>query len=202
MKVPLKFRNKKAILIATGPSLTTEVIETIRQYKDDFIIFGCNDSYKVVDFLDIHYACDTAWWRMWGEDLKEKRPNLESWTQCEVSAKDFDLKHIKGKFAKGLSVGSEIIHFGHNSGFQLLNLAFLMGCNKFILAGYNMQAVGGSRHYFGEHPDGLSRTSPYPRFIESFATVQPEIKPLIVNCTPQTALTIFRRNDLEEELRL
>ena len=193
-----KYKNKKAILIATGPSLTEEVIETIRPYKDDFVIFGCNDSYKVVDFLDFHYACDNKWWEFHYDTFKEKYPHLQAWTQ----AKEYQdkLTIIKGKPAKGLSLDSSLIHWGSNSGYQLLNIAFLMGCSKFILVGYNMQAIKGKKHYFGEHPPGLSKNSPYNKFVAAFNTIQPEIKELIINCTPNSALKMFKQKDLREVL--
>jgi len=192
------YKNKKAILIATGPSLTEEVIETIRPYKDDFIIFGCNNSYEVVDFLDFHYACDKLWWDLHYDTFKEKYPELQSWTQAK-EYKD-KLTVVEGKSDRGLSLDSSLIHWGSNSGYQLLNIAFLMGCSKFILVGYNMQAVDGKRHYFGEHPGGLSRNSPYNKFVTAFNTIQPEIKELIINCTPNSALTMFKFNELKEEL--
>jgi len=198
--VPLKYRNKKAILIATGPSLTEEVIETIRPYKDRFIIFGCNDSYRVVDFLNVHYACDKQWWDKWGENLKETQPRLYSWTQDKNSATKYGVKHTAGKHQRGLSLNSEMIHFGSNSGYQLLNLAFLMGCSKFILVGYNMQVVDNKRHFFGDHPKGLNNSSPYNRFIQAYNTIQQPIKDLVVNCTPNSALDCFKFSILEKEL--
>jgi len=201
MKIPLKYRNKPAILIATGPSLTEEVIEIIRPYKDDFIIFGCNDSYKVIDFLDLHYACDKAWWDLHAESFREKYPDLEAWTQSEeYKNSEFNLNVIAGVSERGLSLDSSLIHWGKNSGYQLLNIAFLMGCNKFLLVGYNMQRVNGKMHYFGDHPAELSRSSPYDKFVRSFNTIQPEIKELIVNCTPESALIMFQYKDLQEEL--
>jgi hypothetical protein len=195
-----KFKNKKAILIASGPSLTEEVIETIRPYKDHFVIFGCNDVYKVVDYLDVHYACDTRWWDAWGEHFKAIRPNLESWTQCEISAKKYSVNYIKGLHKQKLSTNSTYIHYGANSGFQQLNLAFLMGCSKFILVGYNMQKVSKKSHFFGDHPQALNRNSPYTRFAENFSNIQKEIQNLIVNSTPNSALTFFNYQSIEEVL--
>lgn len=200
--IPLKYRNKEAILIATGPSLDERTVDIIRKYKDRFIIFGCNDSYRLVDFLNVHYACDKQWWSMWGEDFKRERPNLYSWTQDKSSAIEFKVNYTNGKHQRGMSLDGNFIHFGSNSGYQLLNLAFLMGCKKFILVGYNMQVVDNKRHFFGDHPKGLNNSSPYPRFIKAYETIQPAIKELVVNCTPNSALTCFRQNDLEKELRL
>ena len=196
-----EYRNKPAILIATGPSLTEGVVETIRKYKNDYIIFGCNDSYALVDFLDVHYACDLRWWDHHHEIVEDLRPGLRKITQDEAAAKKYNLELIKGKYQPKLSVDPNHIHYGSNSGYQLLNLAFLMGCNKFILVGYNMQKVANKAHFFGDHPKPMKSNSPYTKFVSAFETIQKEIKPFIVNCTPNSALKNFRYNDLEDELR-
>lgn len=201
MKIPLNYRNKTFVLFATGPSLTTEVIELLRPYKDEFIMMGCNDCYKVVDYLHEHYACDDKWWRHHGEALRELRPELSCWSQAGQELCDqYNVTHVDGKHLEGLSLNSSYIHYGSNSGFQSLNLAFLMGGNRFILVGYNMKPVGGLTHYFGDHPAGLKVTSPYAQFTAAYSKIQPTIKDLIINCTPDSALTMFKYKDLKEVL--
>jgi ABC-type uncharacterized transport system substrate-binding protein len=61
---------------------------------------------------------------------------------------------------------------------------------------------GKQKHYFGDHPTGVNRSSTYDKFIKAYNTIQPEIKELIINCTPDSALTTFKYNDLEKELIL
>lgn len=150
-----EYKNKKFILLATGPSLTEEVVETIRPHKDKFVIFGINDAYKVVDYLDVHYACDTKWWKMWGDDFRAKYPELPSWTQCKTSAEKYSLKYTRGAHKKDFSLDPNLIHFGANSGYQALNIAFLMGGFRFYLVGYNMQPVGKQKHFLGTTRQGL-----------------------------------------------
>jgi hypothetical protein len=198
--VPLKFRNKKAILFATGPTLKTEEIDFVRDNRtDDFVIFGCNDSYRFVDYLDVHYACDTAWWQQWGNDIKLKFPGLEKWTQCKKTAIKYKINHISGRGGEGLSMRSNTIHFGSNSGFQQLNLAFLMGCKEFYLIGYTMGKVDGLSHVFGDHPGSLQKNSPYTKFVRQFTTIQKEVKPLIHCSTTQSKLKgVFQMTPVEE----
>jgi len=198
--IPRKYEGRPIVLCATGPSLTEEVIKTIEEFKDKVVVFGINDSYKIIDFLDEFYACDTRWWKMHGKEFKEKYPNLSAWTQCQSSAKEFNLQHIKGRHSKAFSESPGIIHFGKNSGFQALNIAYLMGGSKFILTGYNMQKVGDKSHFFGDHPASLNKNSPYNDFVKNFSTIQLEIGRMIVNCTPNSALNIFEKADLRETL--
>lgn len=199
--IPIKYENKSAILFATGPSLTEEVVETIRPYKDKFVMFGCNDAYTIVDFLDEHYACDNNWWSHNGEKFREVRPELSSWSQAvDTVLEPFNVTHIDGAHKEKLSTNNAFIHYGSNSGFQTLNLAYLMGIRRFLLVGYNMRMVGGKKHFFGDHPAPLNKSSPYNQFVNAFKTVQPEIKQLIINCTPNSALDMFTFMDLEEAL--
>ena len=201
--IPIKYPDKPAILFATRPSLTEEVVETIRPYKDKFVMFGCNNAYDIVDYLDEHYACDNNWWTEYGTTFREKFPTLSSWSQAPESILEpFNVTHVKGAHKQELSTNNNLIHFGSNSGFQLLNLAFLLGCRKFLLVGYNMQNVGGKKHFFGNHPGRLDKNSPYPQFVRAYSQIQENIKELIVNCTPDSALTMFRQGDLREELVL
>ena len=199
-KIPHKYRNKKFILCATGPSLTPEVIETIRRYKDDHVIFGINDSYRIIDFLDEHYACDEKWWHAWGKDFREKYPSLSAWAYGD-NAEEYGVKVVKGFHNSGLSLRQDKLHYGANSGYQALNIAFLMGGRKFILVGYNMQKVKQVSHFFGDHYQGMNNSSPYDLFIKNYSTIQEPIKNLVVNCTPNSALNCFRKADLEEELQ-
>lgn len=200
--VPLKYPNKKFILAATGPSLTEEVIETIRPYKDSFVILGINDAYKAIDFLDEHYACDQKWWNLHGKEFRQMYPDLSAWTgHAKKAAEEFGLNYVNGKHANDFSIQSNLIHYGSNSGYQALNLAFLMGGAKFLLVGYNMQPVGDKKHFFGDHPPGLNSNSPYASFVKNFNTIRPEIRKLVINCTTNTALTCFEQADLIETLK-
>jgi len=199
-KVPHKYRNKKFVLCATGPSLTEEVVETIRKYKDDHVIFGINDSYRIIDFLDEHYACDEKWWKAWGADFREKYPHLSAWAYGD-NASEYGVKVIKGFYNGGLSLRQDKIHYGSNSGYQALNIAFLMGGRKFILVGYNMQRIKNKTHFFGEHMHGMANNSPYNMIVQNYNTIQGPLTDLVGNCTENSALKCFRKGNLEEELQ-
>lgn len=204
MKIPCLYPNQTAVLFATGPSLSLDVVNNVRPYHENGKVraFGCNDTYKIVDFLDVHYACDKEWWEYNGnEALKTLSPACHVWTQSKESADKFSINHIPGSHDGGLYIKDRSkIHFGANSGFQLVNVAYHYGIRKFILVGYNMGIKGNMTHFFGNHPGRLQKSSPFPRFIEAFRGIQPEIRDMIVNCTPNTSLTVFRVNNLIKEL--
>jgi hypothetical protein len=203
--IPEKYPKEAAVLFATGPSLNKKDIELVKEYHEKGLVraFGCNDSYRVVNYLDVLYACDGQWWDHHYDKVKEMC-SADLWTQeLRVKKKHKEINYIPGKFDKKLSLNPNIIHFGANSGFQLLNVAYLMGIRKFILLGYNMGAGGGPAHFFGHHPKGVKKgPSPWPRFIQAFNSVQNDIAKNIINCTEPSALECYKKMKLEEALNI
>ncbi len=200
-----RYEDRVGILFASGPSLTEEVVETIRPFHESgkVIAFGCNDSYRLVNYLDEFYACDKHWWDYHKDRFFDSRDmdKARLWTQDGATAQSLGINFIKGRYSnKGLSQDPALIHFGSNSGFQLLNIAMLMGIRKAILVGYNMQKVDTVSHFFGDHPGKLNKNSPYDKFREAFKQIKDNQKEMIVNCTPDSALKSFRKADLLEEL--
>lgn len=203
-EIPEKYLGDTAVLLASGPSLTDEVIEYIKPFHEQGIIrvFGLNDTFKICDFLDVFYACDPRWWDHNLEVLDHPCP--EKWTQDKnwgAKHKDLGIRTVSGGGGSGLSIRKHHIHYGSNSGFQLLNLAYHYGIRKFILLGYNMHVPKGMKqHFFGPHPKPLNTTDNYRGFCSQYDRISDEHKKMIVNCTDKTALKSFRQSLLELEL--
>lgn len=197
--IPKLYPNCEAILMAPGPSLTPEIVERVRQVQHRYVIIGVGDVYKIVDFMDEHYACDARWWNVHGDKINQLRPGLSSWCHDD-DGKKWGAKQINGKGNAGLSTDPKQIHHGSNSGYQAINLAYLWGCTKMILVGYNMMKVNGQSHFFKDREGNLQINSPYPSFAKKFASIQADIRENIVNCTHPTGITAFRRSTLDEEL--
>lgn len=211
-------QGKIAVCMASGPGLTPEVIEQVRPYQADgsVIVMGLNDVYRACNYLDEFYACDGHWWkyhlanpqddrhviddlsaegcRLWGNmtAVSDLKPHLDT------------VNILQGEGSKGFSTNPAFIHWGGNSGFQLLNLAYHLGVERMILAGYNMSVPNkmGAKghHFFGAHPKPMSQSAGYTGFVKNFNGIQTQIKTTIVNATPDTALTCFEKVDLQDEL--
>jgi hypothetical protein len=98
----------------------------------------------------------------------------------------------------GLSERDGVLHAGRNSGYQAINLAYLMGATRIGLLGYDMQGGG---HFFGRHPKSLRQNSDYSVFRAAFRTIQPhEYGIEIWNCTRDTGLDAFPCRSLESVL--
>jgi hypothetical protein len=204
--IPRIFEGDTAVLFATGPSLTPAVAAEVMAAAagSRLRLFGCNDAYRAVPVLDVHYACDFAWWRIHYPEVAQCQIAEGMWTQePSMSKSQFPLlRRIAGNSSPGLSDKQNMIHFGNNSGFQLINLAYLFGIKRMILCGYNMQVINKQKHFFGEHPQGLNRGGGYTGFAANFETIKPAKHGIeIINATPQTALHCFPKMDLTDALQ-
>jgi len=98
----------------------------------------------------------------------------------------------------GLSRRYGVLHRGKNSGYQAVNLAYLLGATVIILLGYDMR---GSGHFFGRHPEPLRRCRDYSAFVARFRTIDPsEYGIQIINCTPDSGVDAFERANLADIL--
>lgn len=169
-----------------------------------------SDAYRLLPEAEILYSCDRAWWlthngcpdfagARWSTHSEPDNPKRDlAWR--------FGLHVIEGRVStehSGFSLEPSFIRYGANSGFQAINLAILRYGRPLtvLLVGFDMQS-NGKRHFFGDHPEGLSNAGDFRRFIPFFrraAKLLPkDIE--IVNCTPGSALTCFPMARLEDAL--
>lgn len=85
-----------------------------------------------------------------------------------------------------------------NSGYQAVNLAYLLGAKRIVMLGFDMMDRGGEHHFHGNHR-GATLTNPnarlYRRWIDGFEKMHRLLKEEgveLINCSRRTALTIPR----------
>lgn len=193
-------RVDKYICVASGPSLTQEQLDYIKEHRTNHKVVVINDNYRLAPWADAHYACDGKWWNKYHTDVKKNYKGV-SFTQCKRSAANYNLNLIEGEHKKGLGKDNKI-HFGSNSGYQAINLCYLWGAKEIMLIGYDMKlAPDGTHHWFGNHPGTLHTNSPYEQFARNFINLAEDLTNEginVVNCTKSTALTCFKKQTLEE----
>lgn len=194
---PLKpyFEGEPGVVLGTGPSLAGVDVSGFR-------VFGINNTYRDFD-LDVHTACDPAWWAIYGDEVRSLR--ITSYTWDREVARQFGVTWIEGRWGDGLSTDPSYIHYGHSSSYQALGLARHYGCDPILLVGFDM-AYNGKRHYFeglsdepGEYPPALRKWSPFEGLIKCFGSIadQPGL-PRIINCTPNSQLKAFEFGHLSD----
>lgn len=204
----------RGIIVGTGPSLTTQTIERLKQTK--YPIFGCNNTYQELPLTAL-LACNPEWWDFyWPIDQRLRLGSFDKWTWDAPTAEKYNLKHIRGEWGDGLSTTPGVIHYGHSSGYQLLNLATVeYGITECVLIGYDLrypkgydgkrQITGGKRHYFSEYPQELQHWTTQnigPEgelngLLDCYKTIDTKgIR--IINCSPGSALDFFETGKIQD----
>lgn len=168
-----------------------------------FRYFGISDTYRICPWLDFFYACDHRWWEIHHSKVMEWGGSRNGYWCTEHRTKQVwpDLRWIRGSGKNGLSTDPGLIHYGGNSGYQLISFAFHTGVKQMILVGYNMMAVDKQQHFFGAHPQGLSRSTSYQGFARAFETINPtKYGVTIINATSPTALKAFPQMSLDDAI--
>lgn len=126
---------------------------------------------------------DRAFWDYYSKDIDKSFHGIKASNLPRNGVKDFPIHHYD------------------NSGAGAIALARYLGAKKIILLGYDCQITNGLKHWHGDHPKGLYNAGTMPKWFAHFENVAKDFKELeIINCSRQTALTMFKRENLEDTL--
>lgn len=194
----LDWTGKTCVIAASGPSLTVDQCRTAEFHNVPII--AVNSTYE--RFLSpIIYGCDYLFWRHYHAHIP-KRLWGQCWTQDRSSAERFNLNFVRQASRPGL--GHKALHVNGNSGAGAINLAYLFGCRRILLIGFDMKlGPKGERHWHKDHPAPLVQNQPFGEWLHKMDTLAKELKAAgvsVVNCTPGSALTVFPMSTLQKEL--
>lgn len=174
------------VCIASGPSLTSDDVEQVRHWHKHRYgrVIVTNTTWTIAPWADVLYAADRKWWDQY---LSTARHGFvgERVTHC----------HYPGiTRAESLNV--------YNSGANAIALAADRGAKRIILLGYDVSMDGALAHWHEDHPLPLKNANSIESWPKKFTQVAVAIagKSDVVNCSRRTALTIFRRGSLLDEL--
>ncbi len=202
------------VIIASGPSLTQADVDAVRGRARTVVV---NDNYRKAPWADVLYAADVEWWNY---HAKARRENDQTpWTQfpgmklsigrknASVGTKHHahlaDVGVLKNTGMEGLELKPDSLKHGMNSGAQAIGVAYHLGAARILLLGYDCKMTGGEAHWFGHHPSGLRRDSPYSSFKHCFELMAKDLTARgveVVNCSRETSLTCFRRSTIDAAL--
>jgi hypothetical protein len=194
------------VCLATGPSLTPEDVAYVRGKA---AVIAVNDAHRLAPWADVLYSGDRYWWRHYR--------GVPSFTGYKVG-----IEHATGRHDRAVaklvpellwmrvtghhgveSAATGLRTCGHNSGGQAVNLAVHLGARRIVLLGYDMGVPGAKRHFFGDHPVGLSNTHNFPTWRTAFRTMTAPLTALgvaVLNCSRSTSLDAFPLAVLEDVL--
>lgn len=208
--VPRDWKGQTAAILASGPSLTREQCEAVRDKCR--VIAVNNQGIDTVDsvsgqlvqamapWADVLFAADIKWWNHY----QDRALKFEGRKVCIVHRRNFPQVY-------SLQRSSELVFdprpthlvFGGNSGYMALHLAVHFGAKRILLCGYDMKDSGGRKHWFGNHSGKLNSKARYHYWIRSFDRLAPRLAKMkveVINCSTNTALRCFPRTTLEKAL--
>jgi hypothetical protein len=189
------------VVLASGPSLTTEQVDHVRRAVGIKSIV-VNSTYETFPEADVLYGGDFLWWKANYLDVR-KHFKGECWTQDRTSADRYGLRWVKGVNRDGLSL-KDFIHLNGNSGMQAVNLAYLWGFRRILLLGFDMRlGPKGEKHWHADHPAPLVQAQVFSEWVHKGAKLAAGLKAAgceVINCTPGSAWRDFPESTIEKEL--
>jgi hypothetical protein len=195
------------VCMATGPSLTSEQVDVVRNAKVRTIAIndlGLSSRNPSASWCDIWYAADQTFWlepayemqarashalKVCAEDASCRTKNLLAVVDLFLQTND-DAKALQ--FIQGFAVS------GGHGGYQCLQLAMSLGASRVLLIGYDCKPNGEQTNYFGRKPQHLHKASPYKAWVESYQNLVLREGSTVINCTPGSAIKAYPFADIRE----
>lgn len=187
--VPRLFEGRTVAILATGPSMSQAVADTVRGRCG---VIAVQDAFKLAPWADLLYGCDPEWW---------SHHQAHTFAGLKVTCVDRvphpEVMCLRNTGTRGFDPDPGCIRTGSNSGYQALHVAAHTGARRILLCGYDMHGS----HFFGPHPKPLRNTteSLFAVFIRNFDAIAAALKARgieVFNCTPGSRLRRFPFADL------
>lgn len=196
----LDWQGRTCVIMASGPSLTDAQCAVVQ--AADVVSITTNTTWQKARWATVHYSCDYLWWRTYIALIQKAGAIPKCWTQDRTSAEKYGLHWVRQSARPGL--GKKEIQVNGCSGFGALNLAYLFGCRKILMLGFDMQpGPQGKMHWHPDHPTPLVQKAQFGEWVHKSGLLARELKDAdcsVLNCTPRSALTAFKTADLAEAL--
>jgi hypothetical protein len=179
--------------------MTQAVADRVR--SSGIAAIAINTTFRLAPWADVLYAADIEWW-----GHLDHHKDAMAFAGLKVSCQPvYGVNILRNTGVLGFDPDPGAVRTGGNSGYQAIHIAMHAQASRILLCGFNMRSYDGADHWHPEHPKGLRRTVPelYQRWCERFealAASATERNIDIVNVTPDSALEVFRKSTLEEEL--
>lgn len=179
---------ERVAVLATGPSLTVEDCEAVRDAG--FVTIGVNSAWMMVPWIDVLYAGDNRYWKAHVKDIEAAGIKSKRLSRSSTAEKCAGAKYMKTRMKDD-----------YNSGQLAIEVAIRRQADLVVLLGFDASVENGL-HCHGPH-----KKTPNPnqdrcrRWHEQFARIPANYPQAnIVNCSRETALTCFPRQSLEDVL--
>lgn len=194
----------KVVIVGSGPSAIDAPIGIA---KGAAKVVAINDSWRLVPWADLLYACDGRWWRTNGGMTKFEGLKVTSDLDMHADCLKWGIHFVRcNRQTDTLVMRPGVVGWGGNSGFQALNLAVQFGARHIILVGLDMHLSDGIHWHPPRdvplHDPSEINIKRWRRAIDGLA---PSLKALganVINCSPTSALTSYPKQTLQQALEL
>jgi hypothetical protein len=205
--LPRRYEGKTVFVIGGGPSLSRTNLSMIK----DRPVVGCNDAFRLGEWVDWCVFADRRWWDWNHKDVTMWR-NREQVVCCVPQLLEDRnvrwpwLKILRRDEARfGLSVEQDTLCWNRGCGGTAINVAYLLGAARVVLLGFDMRMVDGKHNWHDNH-----QKEERPQIYQN--SMMPFLKPMsdamkvtglqIVNATPGSALNLFSTLSLAEVVEM
>jgi hypothetical protein len=212
------FAGRTAFCLASGPSLTREVVDQVRG-RPTIVV---NSSCSLAPWASVLYFTDSSWYEP-RRELVEKFAGLvvsmSRTAKLELPDKvrriqTFGDPDLQGEFPPA---GSGLVRQGRSSGHTAISLAIAMGARQVALLGYDCRVVDGREHHHDEYLVGGRRdydtekedprwnnkreySTIFVRGYSGWRDAAARAGATVLNATPGSAITEFDFADLADIL--
>ena len=179
------------VCIASGPSLTAEDVEMVKQWRGDRrSVIVANATFRAAPWADAMYAMDRKFWDVYRSEIVQVFQGLKYCGTC-----------LPATYGAMYVMPHEMTTHG-NSGAACVSLAVHCGAKRVIMLGFDCQHDGKKTHWHDDHPSPLGNARTVNKWPAKFRALAARIgaKAEVVNASRRTALTMFPRVDLAEAL--
>lgn len=193
--VPKIWDNSTAFLIGGGPSVNDMNLALIH----DKHVIGVNDAFKLGDWVDFVWFGDQRWYE-WNKAHINRYPGIV--TGCPHTSKRMSrVLQVNRNEGSGISTNPTYVMWNKSSGACAINFAYLLGARRIILIGYDMKTREGKHNWHSNHKHVPRQDIYERRFLLPFTRIAQDAERLgleIINATPDSALTVFPYQSLEQ----
>lgn len=133
--IPRDWEGETAFLLAGGPSLHGFDPSILSGWRS----IAVNNSYLLHPAADILYFCDSAWYSQHRKSVTSSfRGQIVTLSRL-IATRDAHVLQLKNMGKYGLSLDTAGLCHGSHSGYQAINLAFLLGASRIVLLGYDLR---------------------------------------------------------------
>lgn len=186
------WNGRTVVCIASGPSLTAEDVELVRESGHATIV--TNTTFRLAPWADVLFGFDFKWWQHYLPEVNQA---------FNPKGRRISASSLAINLGVETTDASPWFRGFGNSGAAAIAFAAGGGASRIILLGYDCAISDGEKHWHPDHAGKLSNCisiSKWPKQFERTAALARQCGSQVINASRRTALTCFDRMDLEQAL--